>query len=212
MGRAGALRRPSWTGRVLWVVLPLPLLALVGAAFAGRLGPNPGEALILETGQWTLRWLLLTLAATPLARLTGWTGLARHRRLLGLWTAAYAATHVLAYAWLDQAFDLGAIGSDVLKRPFIAAGAVAALILALLAATSFDGAVRALGPRRWRALHRGVYLAGAAALVHFWWKVTMGKELDHTQPALYAAIFAALLLARGLPARRPRGRAAQAGR
>jgi methionine sulfoxide reductase heme-binding subunit len=207
---SGASRRAaSWTGRLLWVLLPAPAVALIGSAFAGRLGANPGEALILETGEWTLRFLLLTLAATPVAKLTGWGGLVRHRRLLGVWTAVYAGLHLLAYAWLDQALDLGAIAADVLERPFIAAGMLAAAILAALAATSFDGAVRRLGARRWRALHRGVYLAGAAALLHFWWKVTMGKEVDYTEPAVYAAIFAALLLARLVPARRPAPRAAR---
>lgn len=192
----------SWTGRALWLVLPAPLAVLVYAALAGRLGANPGEALILETGEWTLRWLLLTLAATPLARLTTFRGLARHRRLLGLWTAGYALVHLLAYAWLDQALDWPAIWNDVLERPFIAAGAVAIVLLAPLAATSFNAAVRALGPRTWQRLHRLVYGAGVAALVHFWWKVTMGKEVDYTEPLVYAGIFAALMLARRLPARR----------
>lgn len=195
----------SWTGRVLWLVLPAPLVVLIGAALTGRLGANPGEALILETGEWTLRWLLLTLAATPLARLTPLRGLLRHRRLLGLWTAGYALTHLLAYAWLDQALDWAAIWNDVLERPFITAGALAIVLLAPLAATSFDAAVRALGPRNWQRLHRLVYVAALAALVHFWWKVTMGKEVDYTEPLVYAGIFAALLVARRVPARRRRG-------
>lgn len=200
------LRAPvSWTGRVLWLVLPAPLVVLIVGALTGRLGPNPGEALILETGEWTLRWLLVTLAATPLARVTGFRGLARHRRLLGLWTAGYALVHLLAYAWLDQALDWAAIFKDVLERPFIAAGALAIVLLVPLAATSFNAAVRALGPRNWQRLHRLVYAAALAALVHFWWKVTMGKEVDYTEPLVYAGIFAALMLARWMPARRRTG-------
>lgn len=205
-----AALRPG-VGIVLWLVLPLPLVVLSFALLTGRLGANPAEALILETGEWALRLLLLTLTATPLARLTGWNGLLRHRRLLGLWTAGYAGAHLLAYAWLDQAFDARAILADVVERPFIAAGAVAVVLLAVLAVTSWDGAVRALGARRWQRLHRTAYFAAAAALVHFWWKVSMGKELELLEPMIYAGIFAALMLARRLPARRRRRPAAAHG-
>lgn len=182
----------------LWALAMAPALLLLGRAFGDRLGANPVEELTLELGQWALRFLLLTLAATPLHRLTGWAGLLRHRRLLGLTAASYALLHLLVYAVLDQGLLWPQIIADVLKRPFITAGMAAFVLLLPLAATSFDGAIRRLGARRWQALHRLVYVAAGLALLHFWWKV----KADTREPAIYLAVFALLLAARWLAPRR----------
>jgi len=200
---AGLLRARLWQVG-LWLLAIAPALALLWRAFGGRLGANPIEELTLELGQWALRFLLLTLAATPVRRLTGWSALLRHRRLLGLTAASYALLHLLVYAVLDQGLLWSQIVADVLKRPFITAGMTAFALLLPLAATSFDGAIRRLGARRWQALHRLVYLATGLALLHFWWKV----KADTREPAIYLAVFVLLLAARWLaPGHRLRRRA-----
>lgn len=185
----------------LWLLATAPALALLGRALGDHLGANPVEAVTLDLGQWALRFLLLTLAATPVRRLTGWAILLRHRRLLGLTAASYALLHLLVYAVLDQGLLWSQIVADVLKRPFITAGMTAFALLLPLAATSFDAAIRRLGARRWQALHRLVYVATSLALLHFWWKV----KADTREPAIYLAVFGLLLAARWLaPGRRPK--------
>jgi sulfoxide reductase heme-binding subunit YedZ len=176
-----------------WVLLALaaPALWLWGMALADRLGANPAEALIRGLGDWTLRLLCLTLAITPLRRWTGWAALAAWRRGLGLWTFAYALLHLLAYAWLDQGADVHAVLRDVAERPFILVGLLAVLLLLPLAATSFDAAIRWLGARRWRALHRAVYAVAGLAILHFFW-MRSGKTL-YGDVIAYAAVLAVLL-------------------
>jgi sulfoxide reductase heme-binding subunit YedZ len=182
----------------LWALVLAPAGWLLWRTLTGRLGANPVEALTLETGHWTLRFLLLTLAATPLRRLSGWNGLLRHRRLLGLAAAGYALLHLLVYAVLDQGLLWRQIGCDILERPFITVGMAAFVLQLPLAGTSCDAAIRRLGARRWQALHRLVYLATALALLHFWWKV----KADTREPAIYAAVFGLLLAARFVTERR----------
>jgi sulfoxide reductase heme-binding subunit YedZ len=169
----------------------LPFAGLVGGAIANTLGPNPAEALLRGTGSWTLRFLCLTLAVTPLRQATGWTALARLRRMLGLFTFFYAAWHFLCFAWLDMGFDLAAIWQDIGKRPFILVGSATLVLMSALAATSFDRAVRALGPRRWQALHRLIYAIAVLALLHFYWM--RATKHDFADVAVYAALVAALL-------------------
>jgi sulfoxide reductase heme-binding subunit YedZ len=169
----------------------LPAVQLLVGAIAGTLGPNPAEALTRGTGDWTLRLLCLTLAVTPLRQWTGWHALARLRRMLGLFTFFYAVLHFLCYAWLDMGFDPAAIVHDIPKRPFVLVGTSALLLLLLLAATSFDRAIRALGAARWQRLHRAVYAIAALAILHFFW-MRAGKN-DFVEVAAYAAIVAALL-------------------
>lgn len=168
-----------------------PLAWLVYAAFADRLGANPAEALIRDTGDWTLRLLCLTLAVTPLRQWTGWTALLRLRRMLGLFTFFYGLLHFCAYAWLNQGFDLALILKDIAKRPFILVGSAALLLMLPLAATSFDRAVRWLGGRRWRAVHRAVYGVAVLAVLHFLW-MRAGKR-DFDEVIVYAAILGVLL-------------------
>jgi sulfoxide reductase heme-binding subunit YedZ len=168
------------------------------------LGPEPIDTLTHTTGLWALRFLLLSLAVTPLRRGLGWTALAPWRRTFGLLAFGYACLHVATYVALDWGFDWAAIAEDVAERPYVTAGFTAFACLLPLAATSTRAALRRLGGRRWLRLHRLAYVAGAAAVVHFLWLV----KADLREPASYAAALALLLglrLAAG-------ARAARAGR
>ncbi len=198
-------RRVAYPDR--WIKPPLFALCLVPAAwlafdaYAGRLGANPIEAITHSTGDWTLRFILITLCVTPLRWLTGRAWFIRLRRMLGLFAFFYASLHLTTYLWLDQFFIWDEILADVVKRPFITVGFGAFLILTALAATSTDGMLRRLG-RRWKPLHRGVYLAAGLGVVHFWWLV----KADIREPAVYAILLAILLAARVVHAMRTRRR------
>ncbi|WP_287877626.1 MULTISPECIES: protein-methionine-sulfoxide reductase heme-binding subunit MsrQ [Acidovorax] len=176
---------------VLFVLCLLPLSWLVYAAATDQLGANPAEALVRATGDWTLRALCLVLAVTPLRVVTASPQLARFRRMLGLFVYFYALLHLLSYSWFDMGFDLAEITRDIAKRPFILVGFLAFCLLTLLAATSFNRAVRALGGRRWQALHRAVHGGAGLAILHFFW-MRAGKN-DFAEVALYGAILAVLL-------------------
>ena len=176
---------------VLFVLCALPFVGLVWGAAADTLGPNPAEALIRRSGDWTLRALCATLAVTPLRQATGWHALARLRRLLGLYTFFYGTLHLLCFAWLDMGLDPAAILKDIAKRPFILVGTLAWLLMLPLAATSFNRAIRALGAARWQALHRAVHAVALLALLHFFW-MRAGKN-DFGEWSIYAATVALLL-------------------
>ena len=187
----------AWLSRpgakpVLLLALCGPLAYLFWAAVADQLGANPAEALIRSTGDWTLRMLCLVLAVTPLRVQTGWSALARFRRMIGVATFCYGLLHLAAYAWLDMGLDVSEIALDIAKRPFILVGFTAMLLLSALAATSFNRAVRAMGARRWQALHRAVYGIAGLAVLHFFW-MRAGKN-DFAEVAVYAAILGLLLL------------------
>lgn len=169
-----------------------PLLFLATRAIQGSLGANPIEAVIRDLGDWALRFLLITLAVTPLRRLMGWHGLIKFRRMLGLFAFFYATLHVAAYVGLDQFFDWRAIAHDIVKRPFITVGFMAFLLLIPLAVTSTRAMVRRLGGQRWQRLHRAVYAIGILGVLHDAWLV----KLDISQPLLHAGILAVLLGAR----------------
>ncbi|MGE0096992.1 MAG: sulfite oxidase heme-binding subunit YedZ [Hydrogenophaga sp.] len=169
----------------------LPFAWLVWAAFANQLGANPAEALIRSLGDWTLRFLVIVLAISPLRVIGGWPALARWRRMLGLYVFFYACMHLLAYAWFDMEFDVAGILADIVKRPFILVGFLAWLMLVALAATSFNRAIRTLGAQVWQRLHRLVYAVAGLAVLHFFW-MRSGKN-DFAEVAVYAAILAALL-------------------
>lgn len=175
----------------LFVLCLVPFAALVAGAALDTLGANPAEALIRGSGDWTLRFVCLTLAVTPLRTLGGWQAMARWRRMLGLFAFFYAGCHFLAYGWLDMGLDFGAITRDIGKRPFILVGATALALLVALAATSFDHAIKALGGARWRALHRAVYAVALLGVLHFYWM--RAAKNDVAEVALYAAIVAVLL-------------------
>jgi sulfoxide reductase heme-binding subunit YedZ len=194
----------------LFVLSLAPLARLVLAGSLGwfdGLGANPVEFVTRSTGTWTLVFLCLSLAITPLRRLTGANWLVRLRRMLGLFAFFYAMLHFTTYLWFDQFFDLQAIFKDVVKRPFITMGFLAFVLMIPLAVTSTDGMLRRLG-RRWSQLHRLVYVVAVAAILHYWWHKS-GKN-DYSQVAWYAAAVVLMLgwrvvdrfRARG-PVRRP---------
>jgi sulfoxide reductase heme-binding subunit YedZ len=176
---------------VVFVLALLPLAWLVYGAVANKLGANPAEYLIRSTGDWTLRFLCLTLAVTPLRVGFGLAALARFRRMLGLFTYFYVVLHFLCYGWLDMGFDFADIAKDIAKRPFILVGFSAFVLLTPLAATSFNRAVKALGARRWQALHKLVYVIAGLGILHFFW-MRAGKN-DFAEVAVYAVILAVLL-------------------
>jgi sulfoxide reductase heme-binding subunit YedZ len=169
----------------------LPALWLVYAAAFDQLGANPAEALVRSTGDWTLRMLCAVLAVTPLRVSAGLPGLARFRRMVGLFVYFYAMLHLLAYSWFDMGLDAGDIARDIAKRPFILVGFTAVLLLTPLALTSSNWMIRWLGARRWQALHRSVYVVAALAVLHFFW-MRAGKN-NFTEVAVYAAVLVTLL-------------------
>jgi sulfoxide reductase heme-binding subunit YedZ len=175
----------------VFMVALVPFAWLFYGALTDGLGANPAEYLIRATGDWTLRFLCLTLAATPLRVWTGLPPLLRFRRMLGLFVYFYVLLHLVSYSWFDMGFDVAEIARDIAKRPFILVGFLGFLLLTPLAATSFNRAVRALGARRWQALHRLVYLIAGLALLHFFW-MRSGKN-DFAEVAVYAVILGGLL-------------------
>ena len=194
---------------VVFVSCLLPLAWLVYATVANQLGANPAEALIRATGDWTLRALCLVLAVTPVRVMTSTPQLARFRRMLGVFVFFYALLHLLSYSWFDMGFEVNDIAVDIAKRPFILVGFLAFVLLSLMAATSFNRAIRALGSKRWQALHRTVYAVAGLAILHFFW-MRAGKN-NFGEVAVYAAILAVLLGWRVWQALRKRAAKAAAG-
>lgn len=201
------------TVSALKAVLFLAALVPAGHLTAGALlhpewlGANPAEFITRSTGDWALRFLLLTLAMTPARLWLGWAWALRLRRMLGLYAYFYACLHFTSYIAFDHVFDLGAILNDIVKRPFITVGFASLLLMSPLAFTSANAMVRWLGASRWRALHRLVYLIAPLAVLHFWWMV----KRDITEPAIYGAILLLLLAARMPVWRRSRQPAAWPG-
>lgn len=180
-----------WVKPLVWLLCAVPAVALLVAAATDNLGANPAEKLIRETGEWTLRWLWLTLAITPLREVTSLAGLLRYRRALGVTTFVYALLHFLSYAWLDKGFMVDEIVRDVLKRNFILVGMVALILMTPLALTSFNRAIKAMGAKRWQAMHKLVYAVALLGLLHFYWKKSAKNDLSEVW--VYAAILAVLL-------------------
>jgi sulfoxide reductase heme-binding subunit YedZ len=173
----------------LLALVPLAILLLRAFELAGfGLGANPIEELLHELGRWGLKFLLLTLAITPLRRWTGWNWLIRFRRMLGLFSFFYIFLHFTVYAVLDQGLDLSIIIEDVIKRPYITLGMTGLLLLIPLAITSTKGMMRRLG-KRWQKLHRLVYVIAVAGVWHFYWQV----KLDTLDATVYAVILLLLL-------------------
>ena len=176
----------------IFVLCTLPFFYLVWGASNDALGANPAEYLIRATGDWTLRFLCITLAVTPLRVATAIPELLRMRRMLGLFVYFYVSIHLLCYGWLDMGFEWIDIAADIAKRPFILVGFTAFVLLTPLAATSFNRAIRWLGAKRWQLLHRAVYGVAVLAILHFYW-MRAGKS-NFTEVIVYGAILAALLL------------------
>jgi len=175
---------------VVFLTCLLPVLLIVGDAFGitGTLGANPVEAILDRFGNWTLRFIMITLAITPLRRMTGWNWLSRFRRMLGLFTFFYALMHFVTWYVLDREMRLSDIIEDLTDRPFITLGFTAVVLLTALAVTSFTAIRRRMG-KRWQALHNMVYVIGILGVWHYWWQV----KKDVTEPLIYAAILAVLL-------------------
>lgn len=171
--------------------LLLPFAFLVLGIFQETLGPNPAEYLIRSTGELALRMLCLTLLITPLRVQFTLPELARFRRGLGLLTFFYAFAHALCYSLLDMELAWDDIAKDVIKRPFILVGALSFVLLSLLASTSFNRAIKALGAQRWRNLHRTVYVIAGLAILHFFW-MRSGKK-NYQEVMVYAVILGLLL-------------------
>jgi sulfoxide reductase heme-binding subunit YedZ len=176
----------------IFVLCTLPFFYLLWGASNDALGANPAEYLIRATGDWTLRFLCITLAVTPLRVATAIPELLRMRRMLGLFVYFYASIHLLCYGWLDMGFEWIDIAADIAKRPFILVGFTAFVLLTPLAATSFNRGIRWLGAKRWQLLHRAVYGVAVLAILHFYW-MRAGKS-NFAEVIVYGAILAALLL------------------
>ena len=186
-------RQLLWAKWMVFALSLLPLLRLIALGAQDRLTANPIEFITRATGDWTLYFLCLTLTVTPLRRITGLNALMRFRRMLGLFTFFYASLHFLTFIWFDHFFDLAEMMRDVLKRPFIAMGFSAFLLLVPLALTSNDLMLRKLG-RRWSVLHRLIYLIAVLALLHFWW-MRAGKN-NFAEPLVMGSVIAVLLALR----------------
>jgi sulfoxide reductase heme-binding subunit YedZ len=171
----------------------LPALLVVADAFGltGSLGANPVEAILDRFGNWALRFIMITLAVTPLRRLTNWNWLSRFRRMLGLFTFFYALMHFLTWLILDRELRLGDIIEDLTERPFITLGFIAVILLTALAFTSFTAIRRRMG-RNWQRLHNAAYVIAILGVWHYWWQV----KKDVTEPLIYALLLTALLGAR----------------
>jgi methionine sulfoxide reductase heme-binding subunit len=190
---ARAATGPRWVVPVkvaVFVAMLFPLARIVLLGVTGGLGANPIEFITRSTGLWTLVYLCITLAVTPVRRLTGITALARFRRMIGLYAFFFAVLHFTTYIWFDKWFDVAAMLKDIGKRPFITVGFAAFVLLIPLAVTSPKAMVRTLG-RRWQTLHRTIYLIATLAILHFWW-MKAGKH-DLALPKIYGSIVIVLL-------------------
>jgi sulfoxide reductase heme-binding subunit YedZ len=194
-GSAASSKRsgqPRFAKPFVFLLCLVPLASLAWGLVADTLGANPIDAITDTTGTWTLRFLVITLAVTPIRKITGFHDLIRFRRMFGLFAFFHGTLHFLTYVWLDQFFDFPAIVRDVGMRPFITAGFTAFVLMIPLALTSTSAMIRRLGGRRWQMLHRLVYVSAVAGVVHYWWLV----KADLQRPQIYATIVGALLLFR----------------
>jgi methionine sulfoxide reductase heme-binding subunit len=190
LGLRPLLLRPA-AKVVVFALAMLPFAWLLFGVVTNNLGANPTEYLTRATGDWTLRFLCLTLFVTPLRSISSTPQLARFRRMLGLFVYFYAVLHLLCYVWFDMEFNLADILKDIPKRTFILVGFAAFLLLTPMAATSFNGAIKAMGAKRWQTLHKAIYVIAMLAILHFFW-MRAGKN-NFTEVFVYATILATLL-------------------
>ena len=176
----------------LFLACLVPAILLGWAAWQDALGANPISEITHITGDWTLRFVLITLAITPLRKLTGWNAVIRYRRMLGLFAFFYATLHFLTYLVLDQYFAWEFILKDIAKRPYITVGFLGFVLLIPLALTSTAGWIRRLGGKRWQQLHRLIYITAVAGIVHYWWLV----KSDISRPLAYGAVLGLLFAIR----------------
>jgi len=188
----------SWIAPLKLCVFALELVPLARIIYAIvfdpiSLGANPAETILHMSGDWVIYFLLITLAITPLRKLTGWNDLIKFRRMMGLYAFFYASVHFLSYIGFDRLFDLSDMAREIVKRPFILVGFAAFVMLVPLAVTSTRGWVLRLGGVRWSALHKTVYPIAILGIVHYWWLV----KRDITWPVVFALVLAVLLAYRG---------------
>jgi sulfoxide reductase heme-binding subunit YedZ len=176
---------------LVFLMCLLPFAWLFYGALTDGLGANPAEYLIRSTGDWTLRFVCIVLTVTPLRVITNANALARFRRMLGLFAYFYVVVHLLSYSWFDMGFEVQDIAKDIAKRPFILVGFTGFVLLTPLAATSFNRAIKAIGAKRWQAMHKLVYVIAGLGLLHFFW-MRAGKN-NFSEVFVYAAIIAVLL-------------------
>ena len=186
-------KQVSWIKGAVFVLALAPLLRMVYLTVTGQL-VDPLEFITRGTGDWTLYFLCMVLAVTPLRKLSGWNWLIKLRRMLGLYVFFYGFLHFMTFLWFDHFFDVQEMWKDVLKRPFIAVGFIAFVLLIPLAVTSTNGMIKRLGGKRWQWLHRLVYVIAPLAILHFWW-MKAGKH-NFTQPIIFGSILGVLLLMR----------------
>jgi sulfoxide reductase heme-binding subunit YedZ len=179
----------KWTKVFVFFLCLAPLASLGWRALQGNLTANPIEFITHATGDWVLRFLIITLAITPLRKALRLPQLIRFRRMLGLFAFFYACLHFTTYIWLDKFFDWAEMWHDVAKRRFITVGFAAFALLVPLAITSTAGWIRRLGGRRWQLLHRAIYASAMAGVIHYYWLV----KSDHRKPLLYAGLLGLLL-------------------
>ena len=184
--------RRAWVKIAVFVLCLVPAISLGWSFYQQDLTANPLEYITHFTGDWAIRLIVATLAVTPLRKLLHLPDLIRFRRMIGLFAFFYGSLHFLAYLWLDRLFDFQDLAKDIAKRPFITAGFVSFVLMLPLAITSTKGWIRRLSGRRWQMLHRLVYFAAIAAVVHYYWLV----KSDVRQPLLYATLVGILLLFR----------------
>jgi sulfoxide reductase heme-binding subunit YedZ len=197
----GVLRRvPTWS---VYLLCMAPAIVYITLAFTDRLGADPARALEHALGLWALRLLLIGLAVTPIRELTGLT-LVRFRRVIGLAAFTMVALHLLAWAWLDVAFDPATMWKDITRRPYITIGMAAFVLLIPLAITSTNAMIRRLGPKAWNRLHRLVYLIAILGGLHF----LLLKKTIQVEPLIYLGLAVMLVGYRLIPKRRPPARAA----
>jgi sulfoxide reductase heme-binding subunit YedZ len=184
--------RNRWVKVLVFVLCLVPVAWLGWRGWRQDLSANPIEFITRYTGDWTLRFLVLTLAITPLRKLLGLPDLIKFRRMIGLYAFFYGCLHFTTYIWLDKFFDLGEMLHDVVKRPFITAGFTAFVLMIPLAITSTTGWIRRMGGKRWQMLHRLVYISGIAGSVHYYWLVKSAI----TRPVFYMSLVALALAIR----------------
>jgi methionine sulfoxide reductase heme-binding subunit len=185
-----ALLNSKWSKPVVFLLCLFPLAALGWRALHGELTANPIEFITHATGDWTLRFLVITLCVTPFRKILHLPELIRFRRMLGLFAFFYACLHFTTYIWLDKFFDLSEMWKDIAKRKYITVGFTAFLLLIPLAVTSTAGWIRRLGGKRWQRLHRLIYVSAALGVIHYYWLVKSAV----IRPLTYGAIVAVLLL------------------
>ena len=189
--------RSRWLKPAVFLACLTPLALLLANGIRGNLGANPIEYITRATGDWTMRFLLITLSITPLRRILAQPDLIRFRRMLGLFSFFYGVLHLITWIWLDKFFDLHEMWADVVKRRFITMGMLGFLLMLPLALTSTAGSIRRMGGKNWQRLHRAIYVSAVAGVIHYYWLV----KSDIRMPLLYAVILGVLLALRPVSAR-----------